>query len=184
MRILSIQKEDIWSEKSIGEVTTVVRRVLSSMLREDKFDLVREQEDLVPLVLLQAWDKRLDFRGGSKVSTWVFRIAINITISHCNQLLRRSYHHELSFDDNDEKDPERLFPMRYDQPDQVVIEEEMFQQLQEEVERLRPEYRQVWELKRDGLSYKQIATALHDTVSAVKTRLFRARQALKKALIE
>lgn len=70
-------------------------------------------------------------------------------------------------------------------PDRSAENAELERILSEEVTRLRPEYKEVVILRDyEGLSYEQIARVVGCSVQAVKSRLFRARSVLRRALAE
>lgn len=184
---MEITESDIWNEKCLNGVRAVIRQVLSSKLIEREYDLWIEAEEVLLAVLEHAWAKRGQFEGKSQVSTWVYRIAINLAINHADYLLRRARMTGPSLNDVDDWEPERLCQQRspnwHDQPDQAIIEQELFSRLWQEVKRLKDIYRQVWVLDREGLSYKEIAVTLGITENCVRSRLSRARQTLAEALL-
>jgi len=145
-----------------------------------------EAEDLTLQTFENAFAAVDRFRGEADVRTWVFRIAINVCknrIRH-KQTRRRFEAFSLDaaptglFDDGAESSvevaDESLAPSRLSQS------RELKQVLREGIALLPDDYRTVLLLKLQDLSYREIANVLGVTVETVKSRLFRARVALKQ----
>jgi RNA polymerase sigma-70 factor (ECF subfamily) len=123
----------------------------------------------------QAWEF---FRGDSQVYTWLFRIAVNLARNHLEKQgrERRQVEPELS---RAEEMPAR----RFSRPDEVVQRGEMAGMLAEELLALREDQREIIVLRDvQDLTYEEIAQVLGCSVSAVKSKLFRARSALRRRL--
>jgi RNA polymerase sigma factor (sigma-70 family) len=141
-----------------------------------------DAEDALQETLLSAYKHLRSFEGRSKFSTWLTRIAINSALVTLRKRRRRP---EISID-------ERSFEGRgqpLDLPDQTTdaesrpIEIERVFHLNQAVLRLRPALREIIEIQSmyDG-TIKEIADAAGISVAATKTRLMRARVALRRAL--
>jgi RNA polymerase sigma-70 factor (ECF subfamily) len=137
---------------------------------------VPDADDIMQEVQLKVWKCLGSFRSESSFRTWMTQIAINETL----QFFRRVKHQPLSHD------PSELafLPSPNDSPFHTYVRKEMAHRVRTAVEELPVKYRQVLIL-RDFQEHSLCETAreLQVTLPAVKTRLFRARAALSKALL-
>jgi len=145
-----------------------------------------EAEDLTLQTFENAFAAVDRFRGEADVRTWVFRIAINVCKNRIRHKQTRRKFEAFSldaapaalFDDGVESSievaDESLAPCRLSQ------RRELKQVLREGIAQLPEDYRTVLLLKLQDLSYREIANVLGVTVETVKSRLFRARVALKQ----
>lgn len=128
------------------------------------------------------------FDGRSAPGTWITRIAMNEALT---QLRRRKIRLSSSLDREDRSDPragtlrDRLEDFREPLPDQRVEQQEMHALLQTSLAALDESFRSVL-LLRDiqQMDYAQIAEVLQVPVGTVKSRLFRARLALRQAMVQ
>jgi RNA polymerase sigma-70 factor (ECF subfamily) len=68
-------------------------------------------------------------------------------------------------------------------PLRLTLQSELREKITQAIEKLKPAYREAYLLREiEGLSYEEIASATHSTVSAVKTKLFKSRAALNEML--
>ena len=147
--------------------------------------LGREQdaEDVLQTTFLKALQHIAEFEGRSSLSTWLYRIAANEAL----MFLRRK-RPEISMDDEPEDDESQLpLPEQFTDwcclPEKELLSGEAKKQLDKAIRKL-PEKLRVVFLLRDieGLSIRDTAEALSLTETAVKTRLLRARLALRDQL--
>ncbi len=126
-----------------------------------------------------------DFKGQSAISTWMIRIAINLSYS---LLRRRRIRHTASLDaaaHDDQITPLRnqLADTREPSPDSRVQQSEAATHLHTALQSLQDDLRAVLVLRDiDAMDYQQIAQVLDVPVGTVKSRLFRARLALRQEL--
>jgi RNA polymerase sigma-70 factor (ECF subfamily) len=169
----------------VEAVSTIVERH-QDRLRSVCPRLLGDREaarDAVQEVFLKAYRKAGSFRPRGKVSTWLYRIAVN----HClNRLRRRKLVRFLSFGETGPagQDREAAFDPADEAPDAATRAEarERWQRTRELIDQLPAGQRAVLVLaKFEGLSYRQIAETLEITEGAVESRLFRAVQRLVKA---
>lgn len=122
---------------------------------------------------LAAWRGLPNFRGESRFSTWLYQLATHAAID----LLRREKRHAAG--DIDEVDTPDSAPS----PQQQAERNEQRQAVRDAVLQLPPEQRQVVVLRfMEELSYEEIGAALHLPVGTVKSRLNRAKAALRENL--
>jgi RNA polymerase sigma-70 factor, ECF subfamily len=158
----------------------------SSMVKQRIFKIVRNREDAEDVLqdaLLKAYYHLDQFRGSSKFSTWLNRIAINTALMLLRKRRRMS---ETSFDRTDEDGHSWE---RWDFPDPAPDAEQLYAGLQTNylvLHALRelPAHLQsiVGRYHDEECSIQQVAAALGITVTAVKSRLYRARRRLRSAM--
>lgn len=150
--------------------------------------MVSHAEDAAELtqeVMLKAVQHVDSFQGQSKFSTWLLRIAMNCSVSHLRRGKTRS---SLSLEDS--YSSEQSSPMknmiasdREPLPAQSVQLKEQIDQLTHALGTLDPASRSIIVLRDlQGADYQQVADVLGVPVGTVKSRLFRARLALRQAI--
>ena len=129
----------------------------------------------------QAWGH---FRGESQVSTWLYRIAVNLAR---NFIERRSTERRVTTPLEPQSEADEGPPVEIADsglgPEATVTNRELGNLIARELAALRPEHREIIILRDiEGLSYQEIAKVLGCSVQAVKSKLFRARSAMRKRL--
>lgn len=158
-------------------VTLYERRVYILALRstgspEDAADLTQE-------VFLRAWRSLGSFRGASGFGTWLFRITMNLCVDFARR--RQAQSQIQSIEGEEEivlKQSEPVF-----EPEQALEHQELRRELTTALDSVSEEHRKIV-LLRDvsGLSYSEIAETLEISEGTVKSRLSRARLALRNVL--
>ena len=145
---------------------------------EDAAELTQE-------AFLNAWRGLSGFQEGSTFSTWLYRLATNACMDFLRrEKRRRSLSLTVSLDDEEEAVQVELPDERY-APEGELERVEQRQAIQEGLRRLSEEHRQVLILRElNGLSYQEIARVLDLEEGTVKSRIARARGALRKILLE
>jgi len=132
-----------------------------------------EAEDVVQEAFIQAYVKLQTFKHNSRFYTWLYRIAVNVSISH-----RRRQRVELSVEQNRDAtgdEPMDLSPS----PSEPLELAERKQKLQRAMALLTEEHRQIIVLRHmEEFSYEEIADILQISVGTVRSRLHRARAQL------
>ena len=134
-------------------------------------------EDATQEVFVKMMKHAHQFNGEAKLSTWLFSITANL----CRDYLRKS--------DNKAKDDEEALltmaaPAEYS-PSHVLETRETERRVRDALQKLTPEQREAILLSRyQGLSYAEIAQISGCSEGAVKTRVFRAMETLKKILTD
>lgn len=151
------------------------------------FRMVNDREeaaDLAQEAFLKTWQGLPAFQGDSSFSTWVYRLASNVCIDFLRkQKRRREVEPALSLDDEESGWTE---PADWDQDPQRHLERtERSRAVDRGLKALPDHHRQVLVLRElSGLSYQEIGQALDLDMGTVKSRIARARLALRKILLE
>jgi RNA polymerase sigma-70 factor (ECF subfamily) len=169
----------------IAAFEELVRRYDRKLLRI-ALQVTHNQEDAQEAVqetFLKAYQKLNQFRGNSKLSTWLIRIALNESLMTLRK--RRRYTQELPLeyeDPNGEHLPLDVADWSPN-PEQLYSRSELQEILRKALEGLPPALRVVFVLRDvEGLSTNETSAALDLGSSAVKARLFRARLQLREKL--
>ena len=136
-----------------------------------------DAQDAAQETFVKAWLSLPGFRGESRFSVWLCRIANNV----CTDMQRKRTLPAVSLDDGGTRDGEGGFDIpdeRYS-PEAALEKKELWQALRRGIEMLPDDYRQALTLRElGGLSYDEIAETLDIDMGAVKSRLYRARKKL------
>ncbi|HEY4362846.1 MAG TPA: RNA polymerase sigma factor [Bryobacteraceae bacterium] len=142
-----------------------------------------DAEDVLQEAFLKAYEHIGGFQGNSKFYTWIVRIAVNEALM---KLRKRKSDRTVPLDepvDTGEEMVNREIAVWEDNPEQRYSQSEIQQILDEAVETLKPDFRTVFVLRDiEELSTEETAEALNISVPAVKSRLLRARLALREKL--
>ena len=148
-----------------------VYRAVRAILRDEA-----EAEDAMQQAYLNAYSHLRQFDHRAKFSTWLTRIAINEALSRVRR--RRAYE---PFDE--ETSNVERFPAA--NPERAAVTKELHQLLEWAIDELPDGAREVFVLREvEGLSTAEVAAALEVSEDVVKTRLSRARSALRRLLVE
>jgi RNA polymerase sigma-70 factor (ECF subfamily) len=141
-----------------------------------------EAEDVAQDAFLKAYRALPSFRGESAFYTWLYRIAINTAKNSLVATRRRPVDFDLDLQDPDQFDRHAKLK-EIDTPERVLLTEEIRQVVQGAMEQLPEDLRTAIVLRElDGLSYEEIAEAMECPVGTVRSRIFRAREAIDKRL--
>ncbi|MBP3484822.1 MAG: sigma-70 family RNA polymerase sigma factor [Oscillospiraceae bacterium] len=161
-------------------VTAYEKNVYSLALRmvgdpEDAADMTQE-------TFIKAYRSLSSFRGDSKFSSWLYRIASNV----CLDFLRsRSRHPQVSLSSSDE-DGRTAFelPDMSRNPEEQLMKKLSMEAVRRGLEQLPEQQRQILVLRElGGLSYAELAQTLGLEEGTVKSRIFRARKRLCALLL-
>lgn len=146
--------------------------------REDALDLAQE-------AFLNAWRGLPAFKGDSSFATWLYRLASNACLDHLRSKKRRTQAlgETLPLDDG-EVAPVQI-PDTAPTPEQAAEQAEVRRCLARGLAALPDHHRQVLVMRElSGLSYQEIGDTMGLDLGTVKSRLARARKALRKILLE
>jgi RNA polymerase sigma-70 factor, ECF subfamily len=144
-----------------------------------------EALDLSQEVFLRVFRTIHGFRGQSALRTWIYRIVINQARNRQRFWHRRRRKDHQSLDQHLLEHGDLRQPGDAESPDRVFARKEMANRLWQALDELPFEQRTAIVLREiDGMSYEEIAFSLDVAVGTVKSRLTRARQALRAQLRE
>ena len=169
-------------DASCAELVATHQRTVYSLAlhlladRDEALDVSQE-------VFLRVFRTLSRFRGQSSLKTWIYRIVINQVRNRQRWYRRRHRADLISLDDHMRRCGE-LEATREPLPDRLLASKEAAARLWDAMERLPFDQRTALVLREiDGLRYEEIAFTLDVAVGTVKSRLTRARQALREELI-
>ena len=145
--------------------------------REDAADLTQD-------AFIKAFQSIQRFQGQSSFFTWIYRIAINSTLSHLRKNRVRSFF-SLEKIDSDEPVSRELIAALTDKTgaDRETFARELQEKLNEAMQKLSIKHRTVVTLfEIDGLSHQEIAEVMNCSVGTVRSRLHYAKQLLQAEL--
>jgi len=146
-----------------------------------------EAEDLAQEVFITVFKSIDGFRGDSKLSTWLYRVATNHCKNRLKYLGRRARGQKQAFDELSERDAVESATMqtsaRIPRPDEAVEGKQIEHIVQRALAMLDEEHRELIVLRDlENLSYEEIQRITGLAEGTVKSRLHRARLALKVAV--
>ncbi|MEZ5664755.1 MAG: RNA polymerase sigma factor RpoE [Burkholderiaceae bacterium] len=157
-----------------------VERLIGRMVRDT--DLV---EDIAQETFIRAYRALAQFRGDAQFYTWLYRIAVNTAKKQLLELKRDPlvYQSQMKSGDDDETSaPERELNSGVadaETPEAVLASKEIAEAVNAAVEALPEELRNAITLREiEGLSYEEISQALDCPIGTVRSRIFRAREAI------
>lgn len=141
-----------------------------------------EAEDVAQEAFLKAYRALASFRGDSAFYTWLYRIAINTAKNALVSQRRRPVDFDLDLQDPEQYDRHAKLK-EADTPEGVLLTDEIRAVVEEAMAQLPEDLRTAIVLRElEGLSYEEIAEAMDCPVGTVRSRIFRAREAIDKKL--
>jgi RNA polymerase sigma-70 factor, ECF subfamily len=141
-----------------------------------------EAQDVAQEAFLKAYRALGSFRGESAFYTWLYRIAINTAKNALVAQRRRPVDFDLDLQDPEQFERQARLK-EADTPEGVMLTEEIRQVVERAMEQLPEDLRTAIVLRElEGLSYEEIAEAMDCPVGTVRSRIFRAREAIDKKL--
>ena len=163
-----------------------IERLIGRMVRDT--DLV---EDIAQETFIRAYRALAQFRGEAQFYTWLYRIAVNTAKKALGDLKRDPLVSESALRGGDEEDETSAVENELttaETPETVLAAKEIAAAVNSAMEALPEELRQAVTLREiEGLSYEEIAEVMNCPIGTVRSRIFRAREAISvkiKPLLE
>ncbi|MFO0273266.1 MAG: RNA polymerase sigma factor RpoE [Betaproteobacteria bacterium] len=165
-------------ELLVSKYQRKIFRLLSRLIRDPA-----EIEDVAQEAFIKAYRALPNFRGESAFYTWLYRIAINTAKNHLVAQGRRApttteteVEDAENFDDADQL-------RDYNTPDAMLLSRQVGEAVNRAIEKLPEDLRTAVVLRElEGLSYEEIAEAMSCPIGTVRSRIFRAREAIASEL--
>jgi RNA polymerase sigma-70 factor (ECF subfamily) len=158
-----------------------IERLIARMVRDT--DLV---QDIAQETFIRAYRALPNFRGESAFYTWLYRIAVNTAKKALIELKRDPVLTESSWanaSDDDETYRPGLEPSHDETPEAMLASKEIAAAVNAAMEALSEDLKQAIVLREiEGLSYEEIAEVMECPIGTVRSRIFRAREAIAQRL--
>ncbi len=141
-----------------------------------------EAQDVAQEAFIKAYRALANFRGDSAFYTWLYRIAINTAKNYLLSRSRRYSDYQVDVQDAEQvENAPQLKGM--DTPEYLLMNDDIIDVIKKAIEKLPEEMRTAIMLREfEGLSYEEIAQTMECPVGTVRSRIFRAREAIDKKL--
>ena len=188
----------------VGQNNSVDKQLVERVRRGDKraFDLLilKYQHKIISIVgrylgdqndvqdvsqetFIKAYRAIPNFRGDSAFYTWLYRIAVNTAKNHLVSKSRRPPNIDVDIDDGEFQNNSAVLRDN-ESPQASLATSQMEQVIFRSIENLPSELRIAVTLREfDGLSYEEIAKIMNCPVGTVRSRIFRAREAIEKKIM-
>lgn len=171
--IIALLKDPVTQKRAFGEVVAHYSEKIYWQIRKMVLDH-DDANDLVQNTFLKAWTNINFFRGESKLSTWLYRIAINESITFLNNQRQKN---NISIDDADTFLLSKLESDEYFDGDEAALK------LQQAILTLPEKQRIVFNYRYyDELSYEEISEILGTTVGGLKASYHHAVKKIEQFL--
>lgn len=141
-----------------------------------------EAQDVAQEAFIKAYRALDSFRGEAAFYTWLYRIAINTAKNYLVARSRRNSNYEVDIQDAEKVENA---PQLHDleSPENQLANEQIIETLKQAINALPEEMRTAIMLREfEGMSYEEIAEAMDCPVGTVRSRIFRAREAIDTKL--
>tara|TARA_B100001250_G_scaffold217312_1_gene186426 strand:- start:555 stop:1133 length:579 start_codon:yes stop_codon:yes gene_type:complete len=141
-----------------------------------------EVEDVSQEAFIKAYRALPTFRGDSAFYTWLYRIAINTAKNYVISRSRRPPANDLEFEDAEKSEIGNAL-REIESPERNLAMEKLKRAIEEAIEELPEDLRTAFTLREfSGLSYEDITEVMGCPVGTVRSRIFRAREAIDKKI--
>ncbi|MBX2824798.1 MAG: RNA polymerase sigma factor RpoE [Gammaproteobacteria bacterium] len=141
-----------------------------------------EAQDVTQEAFIKAYRGLTNFRGDSAFYTWLYRIAINTAKNHLVTMGRKVT--DTGVDAQDAEQYESGGALReYATPERQMLTDEIAEVVRNSIEELPEDLRTAIRLREfEGLSYEEIAAVMECPIGTIRSRIFRAREAIDNNL--
>jgi len=141
-----------------------------------------EQEDVTQEAFVKAYRALGNFRGDSAFYTWLYRIAVNTAKNQLVGAGRRPPTQDVDIDDSPAAAGAAGLT-ELNTPDAILENDELIRIIRDSIATLPEELREAITLREfEGLSYEDIAAVMACPIGTVRSRIFRAREAIEQAI--
>lgn len=177
-------------EELVRRVQSGDKKAFDSLVRKYQYKITQlinryikdphEALDVAQEAFIKAYRALPGFRGESAFYTWLYRIAINTAKNHLSMRARRPSDDEIEIEDAEQfESGGRL--RNNETPEGLLLSDEIAGVIQHALDQLPEELRMAITLREfEGLSYDEIAQVMNCPVGTVRSRIFRAREAIDK----
>lgn len=149
--------------------------IISRFIRDSS-----EVNDVAQEAFIKAYRALGNFRGDSAFYTWMYRIAINTAKNYLVAKSRRPPASDIELDDDESYSSSDLLKDQ-ESPENLLFRDELQRVVNQTIEELPEDLRTAVTLREfDGLSYEEIAEVMDCPMGTVRSRIFRAREAIDK----
>ena len=142
-----------------------------------------EVDDVTQEAFIKAWRAIKGFRGESAFYTWLYRIAINTAKNYLVSLGRRPLSADMEAEEAESSAAVNLNLRDVATPERHLLADEIARTVERSLAALPEDLRSAITLREiDGLSYEEIADVMDCPIGTVRSRIFRAREAIDKEL--
>lgn len=141
-----------------------------------------DAQDIAQEAFIKAYRALPNFRGESAFYTWMYRIAVNTAKNHLAVKSRRLLESAQDIDDVEQIEGDHT--LRHSEtPEHLLLRDEIQETILNSIEKLPEDLKVAITLREvEGLSYEDIAIAMDCPIGTVRSRIFRAREAIDKDL--
>lgn len=174
-------------EQLVARVQKGDKRAFELLVRKYQYKIVQlvgrlvgeaDAQDVAQETMIKAYRALAGFRGQSAFYTWLYRIGINTAKNHIVSRARRPSNQDIDVSDA-EQYGHTSHLSDIDTPEAMLLSEEIKQKVAEVIQKLPEDLRQAITLRElEGLSYEEIAQAMDCPIGTVRSRIFRAREAI------
>lgn len=142
-----------------------------------------EIDDVTQEAFIKAWRAIKGFRGDSAFYTWLYRIAINTAKNYLVALGRRPLSADMETEEAESSAAVNINLRDTATPERHLLADEIARTVERSLAALPEDLRSAITLREiDGLSYEEIAEVMDCPIGTVRSRIFRAREAIDKEL--
>ena len=143
-----------------------------------------DAQDIAQEVFIEVYNSVSKFRGKSKLSTWIYRIAVNKSLAFIRRKsTKKRFGFMQSLSGNDMPLDKTSYFTEFNHPGVLLEQKEQQETLFNAINQLPEAQKVVFTLHRiDGLSYKEISEITGRSISSVESLLFRAKKKLRQIL--
>lgn len=189
-RMTEERQQDL-DEKLVERAQSGDKRAFELLVRKYQYKIVQlvgrlvgdaDSQDVAQETFIKAYRALNSFRGNSAFYTWLYRIGINTAKNYLVARGRRPSNQDIDVQDAEQfGHTEQMSDI--DTPEAQLLTAEIKQKVEETIAKLPPDLRQAITLRElEGLSYEEIAEAMDCPIGTVRSRIFRAREAIDVVL--